>query len=104
MDLYRFPSRREIWPSFYRWLGTNKHSAASKCLGEIAMLLGACFVKMSYFVLDFDGEMPYPLAPPQGWEAVSVFENLAVSNQQSAFRVGFAILDRSAPGFAARSR
>jgi hypothetical protein len=30
----------------------------------------ASFVKMYYFALDFDGEMPYPLAPPQGWEAI----------------------------------
>jgi hypothetical protein len=40
----------------------------------------ACFVKMSYFLLDFAIEMPYPLAPPQGWEAVLIFENLADSN------------------------
>jgi len=26
------------------------------------------FVKMSFFALDFKIEMPYPLAPPQGWE------------------------------------
>jgi hypothetical protein len=26
-------------------------------------------VKMSYFAIDFECEMPYPLAPPQGWEA-----------------------------------
>jgi hypothetical protein len=39
---------------------------------------------MYYFALDFGGEMPYPLAPPQGWEAVWIFENLAVSTQQSA--------------------
>jgi hypothetical protein len=32
---------------------------------------------MYYFALDFDGEMPYPLAPPQGWEAVLIFENLS---------------------------
>jgi hypothetical protein len=43
------------------------------------MLLRTGFVKMYYFALDFDGEMPYPLAPPQGWEAVLIFENLAVS-------------------------
>jgi hypothetical protein len=34
----------------------------------------AGFVKMSYFLLDFVIEMPYPLAPPQGWEAVWIFE------------------------------
>jgi hypothetical protein len=28
-------------------------------------------------------EMPYPLAPPQGWKAVLFFENLATSNQPS---------------------
>ena len=44
----------------------------------------ACFVKMYYFAIEFVGEMPYPLAPPQGWEAVSVFENLAASNWQLA--------------------
>jgi hypothetical protein len=43
------------------------------------------FVKMSQFLLDFAIEMPYPLAPPQGWEAVWIFDNLAVSNQRSAF-------------------
>jgi len=37
-------------------------------------------LKMYYFALDFYVEMPYPLAPPQGWEAVSVFENLAANN------------------------
>jgi len=26
------------------------------------------FVKMSFFALDFEIEMSYPLAPPQGWE------------------------------------
>jgi hypothetical protein len=44
------------------------------------MFSGAWFVKMYYFAIDFDREMPYPLAPPQGWEAVSIFENLADSN------------------------
>jgi hypothetical protein len=29
--------------------------------------------------------MPYHLAPPQGWEAFKVFENLAASNEHSAF-------------------
>jgi len=29
--------------------------------------------------------MPYPLAPPQGWKAVLIFENLAFS--QSALRI-----------------
>jgi len=37
------------------------------------------FVKMYYFALDLEAEMPYPLAPPQGWEAVLFFENLANS-------------------------
>jgi hypothetical protein len=32
-------------------------------------------LKMYYFAIDFSVEMPYPLAPPQGWEAVSLFEN-----------------------------
>jgi hypothetical protein len=40
---------------------------------------------MYFFVLDFAIEMPYPLAPPQGWEGSLVFENLAVSHQHSAF-------------------
>ena len=48
------------------------------------MFPGACFVKMSYFLLDFAIEMPYHLAPPQGREAVWIIENLAVSTQQSA--------------------
>jgi hypothetical protein len=39
------------------------------------MFSGASFVKMYYFLLDFAIEMPYPLAPPQGWEAVSIIEN-----------------------------
>jgi hypothetical protein len=39
------------------------------------MFPDARFVKMYYFALDFAIEMPYPLAPPQGWEAVSIFEN-----------------------------
>jgi hypothetical protein len=33
-------------------------------------------VKM-YFAIDFEVEMPYPLAPPQIWEASLIFENLA---------------------------
>jgi hypothetical protein len=49
-----------------------QHSA--KAYRKNHMFPGACFVKMSYFVLDFAREMPYPLAPPQGWEAVSIFE------------------------------
>jgi hypothetical protein len=28
----------------------------------------SCFVKMSYFAIDFQTEMPYLLSPPQGWE------------------------------------
>jgi hypothetical protein len=36
-------------------------------------------LKMYYFAIDFACEMPYPLAPPQGWEVVLIFENLAVS-------------------------
>jgi hypothetical protein len=43
------------------------------------MLPQTWFVKMYYFALEFDGEMPYPLAPPQGWNAVLIFENLAAS-------------------------
>jgi hypothetical protein len=39
---------------------------------------------MYYFALDFQVEMPYPLAPPQGWEAFRIFENLATSNWQLA--------------------
>jgi hypothetical protein len=39
------------------------------------MFSGRGVVKMSYFVVDFEAEMPYPLAPPQGWEVVQVFEN-----------------------------
>jgi hypothetical protein len=41
------------------------------------------FVDMYYFALDFQMEMPYPLAPPQGWEAFEIFENLA--NSKGAF-------------------
>jgi hypothetical protein len=32
-------------------------------------------LKMYYFALAFQMEMPYPLAPPQGWEAVLIIEN-----------------------------
>jgi hypothetical protein len=32
------------------------------------MFPGPWVVKMSLFALDFEIEMPYPLAPPQGWE------------------------------------
>jgi hypothetical protein len=34
------------------------------------MVSGDGFVKMYYFAIDFEAEMPYPLAPPQGWEVV----------------------------------
>jgi hypothetical protein len=33
-------------------------------------------VKMYYFVIDFEAK---PLAPPQGWEVVQVFEELALA-------------------------
>jgi hypothetical protein len=32
------------------------------------MVLEVTFVKMPYFVIDFEREIPYPLAPPQGWK------------------------------------
>jgi hypothetical protein len=34
------------------------------------MFSGHGFVKMYYFAIDFDTEMPYSLVPPQGWEEV----------------------------------
>jgi hypothetical protein len=37
---------------------------------EICLVSASGFVKMYYFAIDFSTEMPYPLAPPQGWEAV----------------------------------
>jgi hypothetical protein len=40
-----------------------------KNVREKQTVLKEQFVKMSFFVLDFEREMPYPLAPPQGWEA-----------------------------------
>ena len=43
----------------------------SKQSHENAMFPGRCVVKMYYFAIDFGAEMPYPLAPPQGWEASS---------------------------------
>jgi hypothetical protein len=43
---------------------------------------------MYYFAIDFWIEMPYPLAPPQGREAVLIFENLAISKKHSAFSQG----------------
>jgi hypothetical protein len=55
----------------------RQHSAVSL---KNHMFPGACFVKMYYFALDFAIEMPYPLAPPQGWEGSLIFENLAASN------------------------
>jgi hypothetical protein len=44
---------------------------------------GRGFVKMSFFAIDFSIEMPYPLAPPQGWKAFTIFENLAVSQRKT---------------------
>jgi hypothetical protein len=43
------------------------------------MFPGHGVVKMYYFAIDFAVKMLYPLAPPQGWEVVQVFENLADS-------------------------
>ncbi len=43
------------------------------------MVSGCGFVKMYYFAIDCACEMPYHLPPPQGWEVVLIFENLAVS-------------------------
>jgi hypothetical protein len=37
---------------------------------KMCMVSEGGFVKMYYFAIDFSTEMPYPLAPPQGWEAV----------------------------------
>lgn len=52
------------------------------------MVSGRGVVKMYYFAIDFDAETPYPLAPPQGWEEVQIFDNkqLATSNWQLAGR------------------
>jgi hypothetical protein len=41
----------------------------SKSVDENCMVSGRGVVKMYYFAIDFGCEMPYPLAPPQGWEA-----------------------------------
>jgi hypothetical protein len=69
-------------------------------------------LKMYYFALAFQMEMPYPLAPPQGWEAVLIFENLAFSNQHSAFsqshtqahRKGHEGIQRKCPQLHAKSK
>jgi hypothetical protein len=55
---------------------------------ENCMVSGRGVVKMYYFAIDFDAETPYPLAPPQGWEEVQIFDNkqLATSNWQLAGR------------------
>ena len=45
------------------------------------------FVKVSFFALDFEMKMPYPLPPPQGWEVhfgSLKIELLATSNWQLA--------------------
>ena len=44
------------------------------------------FVKMASFAVEVEAEMPYPLAPPQGWEAFVIFENqkLTIGNWQLA--------------------
>ena len=44
------------------------------------VVLETSFVKMYYFAIDFCIEMPYPLAPPQGWEGSLIFEKIAASN------------------------
>jgi len=41
----------------------------SNCLKD-GVFSGCGVVKMSYFAIDFEAEMSYPLAPPQGWEEV----------------------------------
>jgi hypothetical protein len=55
--------------------------SSSQGAGEIqpipqknAVVSQVWFVKMSYFAIDFYIEIPYPLAPPQGWEAITIFE------------------------------
>jgi hypothetical protein len=49
------------------------------------MFPGHRFVKMYSFAIDFECEMPYPLAPAQGRGSASlIFDNLAISTQQSA--------------------
>jgi hypothetical protein len=52
----------------------GEHLAHAQESRKNEMLLRTGFVKMYYFALEFDREMPYPLAPPQGWEAVLIFE------------------------------
>jgi hypothetical protein len=44
------------------------------------MVSGCGVVKMYYFAIEFHVEMPYYLAPPQGWEASLIFEKIALSN------------------------
>jgi hypothetical protein len=43
-------------------------SALSRVLSEDHVFPEAWFVKMYYFAIAFQMEMPYPLAPPQGWK------------------------------------
>jgi hypothetical protein len=53
--------------------------------GATCMFSGDGVVKMYYFAIDFEAEMPYPLAPPQGWEAQD--RSLKTSSKQSAVSI-----------------
>jgi hypothetical protein len=44
----------------------------SKSSDENRMVSEYGVVKMYYFAIDFGCEMPYPLAPPQGWEVQDI--------------------------------
>ena len=48
--------------------GAPLNVQAKSMLCEKRTLPEGGFVKMSEFLLDFATEMPYPLAPPQGWK------------------------------------
>jgi hypothetical protein len=53
-------------------LGTSgvRQNNRVEIIDENCMVSGRDVVKMYYFAIDFEAKMPYPLAPPQGWEVV----------------------------------
>src|ERR1044071_6895955 len=56
----------ETWPGYYRVVPGGTAARKRPCENEQFRSVGLS--RCPYFALDFGIEMPYPLAPPQGWE------------------------------------
>ena len=63
--------RQSAFSHGIQYLAFSQHKTNRvEIVDENCMVSGCGVVKMYYFAIDFACEMPYPLAPPQGWEVV----------------------------------